>query len=189
MTPRFKTTLKTGLLALTLGLAGAAAWAAGPTNPLGLKTNILFILDSSGSMWAQIEGKAKVDTLPPDADMGLLTFGHRKKGDCKDIELVAPIGAKKPEEIKAIANALQPKGNTPLSAALMQAADAFKGVNGAKMIVLITDGGEECEADPCAVARKLALSGLVVRVNVIGFAPTDAEREQLQCIAKEGTGR
>jgi hypothetical protein len=188
------------VIALALAVLCAPLMAAVPGSPVKMKTNVLFIIDSSGSMWERIDGEPKViggrkilsdvlKDLPPDANLGLLTFGHRRKSDCSDIELVAPIGSKNADEIVKIANSLKPKGTTPLSASLLQAAEAFKGIDGAKMVVLITDGGEECQGDPCAVARQMALSGLVVRVNVVGFTLSDKEREQLQCVAKEGTGR
>jgi hypothetical protein len=57
------------------------------------------------------------------------------------------------------------------------------------MIVLITDGGEECKGDPCSVAKEIALNGMVVRVDVVGFDVPPKERKQLECVAKEGSGR
>ena len=165
-----------------------------------VQTNVLFVYDSSNSMWGHIDGRPKVElaketlndvitNLPPTAKLGLMAFGHRRKGDCSDIELISPIGTQNADQIKATVNKLQPIGITPLSAALSQAADAFKGINSAKMIVLITDGGEECQSNPCETAHKLAMSGLVVRVNVVGINVSTKDREELQCIAKEGTGR
>lgn len=170
------------------------------TAPMKIKMNVLFIYDSSGSMWGHQDGQPKVELgrevlntvmagLPPDANLGLIAYGHRQKNACSDIELLAPIGSKTPAELKELVGKLRPNGITPLSDALATAADAFKGVEGAKMIVLITDGAEECSGDPCEVTRKLALSGLVVRVNVVGFSLSAKESAQLQCIAREGTGR
>lgn len=165
-----------------------------------MDTNVLVILDSSGSMWGLIDGKSKAESsheilnkvlgdLPQDAKLGLLTFGHRHKGDCSDIELLSPIGSENSAAILKKVNNIKPKGITPLTDALLQAREAFKGTAGAKMIILITDGGEECKGDPCAATRQLALDGLVVRVNVVGFDLGEKERKQLECVAREGTGR
>jgi hypothetical protein len=165
-----------------------------------MKVNVLFILDSSGSMWAHLNGQPKMDSarrvltevltdLPENADLGLMAYGHRRRHDCKDIEVLAPIGTKNAEDIKAIAGALKPKGMTPLADSLTTAAAGLRAVRGAKMVVLITDGGEQCGGDPCAVTRAIAATGLVVRVNVVGFVVSDKERTELQCIAKEGSGR
>jgi Ca-activated chloride channel family protein len=57
----------------------------------------IIVLDASGSMWGQINGEAKIDiakrvvsdllsTLDPSLELGLVAYGHRRKGDCTDIE-------------------------------------------------------------------------------------------------------
>ncbi len=162
--------------------------------------HVMFVLDSSGSMWGQQDGRPKLEasreviesslsSMPPGAKAGLLAFGHRRKNDCSDVELLSPVGANDPQAIIGIATALKPKGISPIAAALQQAGDVLKPLNGGKMIFLISDGGEECGGDPCAVTRKLAEDGLIVRVNVVGFNMSDDARKELQCIAKEGAGR
>ena len=63
----------------------------------------VIILDASGSMWGQIDGRAKLEIaretlgtvlsgLPAESEIGLMAYGHRSKGDCGDIELVVPPG-------------------------------------------------------------------------------------------------
>ena len=58
---------------------------------------ILFILDASGSMWGKLDGKEKIviarevmeeliNGLPEGVHVGLEVYGHRRKGDCEDIE-------------------------------------------------------------------------------------------------------
>lgn len=172
--------------------------------PLGTAhaaTNVLFILDSSGSMWEQVNGVAKIviakralnDTLsalPSDTQLGLMTYGHRRKGDCNDIEMLSPIGTAKSAAIAAKVRALTPKGETPIAAALMQAADALKKYpTDHNHIVLITDGAEECRGDPCAAAKELAASGLDVHINVVGFNLGKKQRDAVECVAREGHGK
>jgi hypothetical protein len=168
--------------------------------PAPIRTNVLFILDSSSSMWGQVKEVTKVSSardilnntledLPLDAQLGLVSFGHRRKKDCADIELVSPLGQDDAATLYRKAAGLKPRGTTPLSAALIQARDVFKDVQGAKMIVLITDGGEECGGDPCATAHELGKGGLVLRVNVVGFDLPEKERQELECVAREGAGR
>lgn len=64
----------------------------------------MIVFDASGSMWGQIEGKAKitiakevlkniVSTWDTSIHMGLIVYGHRQKGDCNDIETIVPISA------------------------------------------------------------------------------------------------
>ena len=63
---------------------------------------IVFIYDASGSMWGQIQGKSKmniaagvlsttINRLPDNQKIGLVVYGHRKKGDCKDVEFVVSL--------------------------------------------------------------------------------------------------
>ena len=197
----FRLLLHTAAMALVLGTASYNATAQMPKPiPVKMKTNVLFIYDSSSSMWAQLDGKPKYESaqeildhvmkdLPQDAAMGLIAYGHRRKNDCSDLELLAPIGSQNAAGIKFMTGHMKPIGITPLSEALREGANILKNTQGAKMIVLITDGGEECKGDPCQIARQLAEEGMVVRVNTVGLSPTEKERQQLQCIAKEGAGR
>src|SRR5262245_7368392 len=74
---------------------------------------VLFVLDSSGSMNAKVEGKAKMvvakavmgnlfKSLPTDVSVGLETYGHTRKDDCNDIELLVPVGGDRATLIKAV---------------------------------------------------------------------------------------
>ena len=65
--------------------------------------NAIIVFDGSGSMWGQIAGKSKieiaretlsrvVDTLPKDLNLGLVAYGHNRKGDCRDIETLVNVG-------------------------------------------------------------------------------------------------
>jgi Ca-activated chloride channel family protein len=185
-------------LAFVASFSGAGVSAASPNvpppAPVATPTNVLFILDSSGSMWERVDGQPKVTTakkvlndllahLPPQTRVGLMTYGHRRKGDCQDIELLSAIGRETAGQIAKRVDALQPKGETPIAAALVKAADALKGVAGPKMVVLVTDGAEECHGDPCAAAKALAAVGADVHVNVVGFHLKPKEREAVECIA------
>jgi hypothetical protein len=64
---------------------------------------VILVLDASGSMWGQIGSKSKMDiakqvvgkvigTWKPEDELGLVAYGHRKKGACDDIETLIPPG-------------------------------------------------------------------------------------------------
>ena len=191
-----------GLLSVCCGLSASASARPAPVPGASAKPapNVLVILDSSGSMWERVDGEPKVTTakkvlndllrdLPAGTHVGLMTYGHRRKGDCGDIEILSPIGKESPAAIAKKVSGLQPKGETPIAAALLKARDAFQGVSGTKMVVLITDGAEECHGDPCAAIKELAAVGLDVHVNVVGFHLKQKEREAVECIAREGRGK
>ncbi len=159
----------------------------------------VLVLDASGSMWGQIGGEAKIaiarrvigdllDTLPADREIGLTLYGHRRKGDCADIELAVPAGPDTREAIRAAVNAVNPKGKTPLSAAVIDAARALRFEEEEATVILVSDGRETCDLDPCAVGRDLEAAGIGFTAHVVGFDVTDpADRAQLQCLA-ENTG-
>ena len=127
----------------------------------------IIVFDGSGSMWGQISQKSKIEiaretmstvlgTLPGELQLGLIAYGHNRKGDCKDIETLVelgPVANTGPQISKAI-NAINPKGKTPLSESVRQAAKKLRFTEDKATVILVTDGIETCEADPCAVAKQ-----------------------------------
>lgn len=159
-------------------------------------TDTMLILDASGSMWGQVDGQTKigaaraaVDTIlskwKPGDRLGLIAYGHRSKGDCRDIEVLAPVGAFDAERIRGAVKGLNPKGKTPIADALRLAASTLKSTENKATVVLVSDGIETCVADPCAVAAELKKSGIGFTAHVVGFDVADpAAKAQLQCIAR-----
>jgi len=162
------------------------------------QSRMLIVLDGSNSMWGHIDGTAKIEVakdvlgtllsdLPAETEVGLMAYGHRTEGDCADVQLLVPVAAGNRDLLRSAVGAIQPKGKTPIAASLSQSREAFSGSGG--NVVLISDGVETCEGDPCAVAGELAAAGLNVRIHVVGFDVGDEERRQLECIATAGKGR
>ncbi|MBO9409644.1 VWA domain-containing protein [Shimia sp. R9_1] len=169
--------------------------------PLFAQEKTMLVLDASGSMWGQIEGTAKItiaqgtiDTLLSDLDtgrnLGLMAYGHRRKGDCADIEVLAETGPDTVGDIAAQVARISPKGKTPMAAAIAQAATSMRHVEDKATVILISDGIETCAPDVCAVASALAESGVDFTAHVIGFDIKDPEADaQLACIAAETGGQ
>ena len=160
----------------------------------------IIILDASGSMWAQIDGKSRIEIardslkqvlagVPADLELGFMAYGHRTKGDCKDIEMLVPPAPGTAAQISAAADALNPKGKTPLTAAVEQAADALKYTENKATVILITDGIETCAADPCALATDLEKKGVDFTVNVVGFGLSQSEGAAVKCLADNTGGK
>ncbi|MER9725070.1 MULTISPECIES: VWA domain-containing protein [unclassified Mesorhizobium] len=168
---------------------------------LGFAANkVIIILDASGSMWAQIDGKPKLEiareslrtvlqSVPGDDEIGLMAYGHREKGSCDDIELIVPPQAGSASAISAAADSLKFLGKTPLTAAVKQAAEALKYTEDKATVVLITDGLETCEGDPCALGKELEASGVDFTVDVVGFGLTADEGKQIACLADNTGGK
>jgi Ca-activated chloride channel family protein len=161
----------------------------------------IFILDASGSMWGRLpDRKAKiiaarevmadlVGKLPHSVSAGLIAYGHRKKGDCGDIEIVQKVQSGGGAAIAAQLDRLVPRGKTPISDALKLAGEKLTGIEDPTTIVLISDGIETCNGDPCAVAEALTKASSKLNIHVVGYAVDAKARAQLQCVAEKGRGR
>ncbi|WP_101069177.1 vWA domain-containing protein [Roseovarius salinarum] len=176
--------------------AGAVPGMEAGDTPAERRGALFVILDGSGSMWGQIEGTAKIETarsalkglvsdLPANTRLGLMAYGHRREGDCTDVELVQPPGPVDPSRLGTMIDAITPRGRTPIAGALVAAGDV---VEPGTDVLLVSDGLEVCGGDPCAVARDLAGRGIRTRVHVVGFDLSAEEKAALQCVADNGGG-
>lgn len=163
--------------------------------------NMLLVLDASGSMLGKIEGRTKVDIARatvasvvrgwnPGNQLGLVAYGHRRKGDCADIETLIPVGPLDPDAYLKTVNGLGALGMTPLSAAVRQAAQALDWSEHKATVILVSDGEETCNLDPCAIGAELEKSGVDFTAHVIGFDVGNAAHQaQLRCLAQATGGR
>ena len=119
--------------------------------------------------------------------MGFVAYGHRRKGDCADIETLADVGASRDKVIDTLRE-LSPRGMTPLSKSIEHAANELNYKKNAATVILVSDGLETCDVDPCALAKTLEQNGLDLTVHVVGFDVTQEERKGLACIAEETGG-
>ena len=195
---RYKNGVLPVVLCLVLILAACCSPAlAGPKaeDP----ASVIFVLDASGSMWGRMDGKAKItiakevmadliDNIPAGFETGLIVYGHRRKGDCNDIEMVLPLGPHNPSAMKSKVRAIQPKGKTPLSAAVKQAAQALRYTERRATVILVSDGLETCNIDPCQLAAELARTGVDFSVHVVGFGLSKGDQERLRCLADQTGG-
>ncbi len=171
-----------------------------PMSSAGASTNVVYILDGSNSMWGQIDGVPKITTAkavmgdllknsPSGVNIGLLAYGHRSEGKCDDIEVLKALGPKDGEAMTGLVNSISPKGKTPIGASLQKAGELLAEVDAYNNIVLVSDGVETCNADPCAVSASIADKGIHTKVHVVGFDIGKEERAELQCIADKGHGK
>ncbi|MEI9410529.1 vWA domain-containing protein [Mesorhizobium salmacidum] len=179
----------------------AAAILLLSTTTFGFAANkIIIILDASGSMWAQIDGKPKLEiareslrtvlqSVPAADEIGFMAYGHREKGSCDDIQLIVPPQAGSASAISAAADSMKFLGKTPLTAAVKQAAEALRYTEDKATVVLITDGLETCGGDPCALGKELEASGVDFTADVVGFGLTADEGKQIACLADNTGGK
>ena len=171
---------------------------AGETYAKDEKSKAILILDASGSMWGRIEDKPKIDIARevireilgdwnPSVELGLMVYGHREKGNCDDIETLMDVGPVDAAKIIHMIDGLSPKGKTPLSRSVQQAAEQLQYTEEKATVILVSDGIETCHMDPCGVAKELEEKGIDFTTHVIGFDIEEGELDQLRCLA-ENTG-
>ncbi len=167
---------------------------------------ILFILDFSESMTEELQGKRKIDlmlntmvqilpTINKKAWVGLRVYGHKigftQYDSCKASTLLVPITPASTAQINTKLIKATPRGMTPITYSLKRAvADDFAGFSGQKHIILLTDGGENCDESPCTWVMELIKTRKDVKIDVIAFNISNKDDlDQLQCTALVTTGK
>lgn len=162
-------------------------------------TRIEFLFDASQSMYAKWQSGTKMDVAKklmteltdslkdvPDLEMALRVFGHLKKfppQDCDDTQLEVAFEKDNFQKLKAKIKSLVPKGTTPIARSLQACANDFPLSDTARnIIILITDGIEECDGDPCAVSLALQKKGIVLKPFIIGLGLTDEMKKTFDCV-------
>ncbi len=169
----------------------------GQLNPT---TRILFILDASNSMnssWgSQTRIQAAREVLNqelealrnvPNTEIALRIYGHQTpfnnlEQDCNDTKLEVPFGINNLEQIKLKIKTVEAKGATPIARSLEAAAGDFPDTLARNIIILITDGLESCDNDPCIIAKKLKTKGVKVTPFVIGLGMDMSYLDKFSCI-------
>ncbi len=149
-------------------------------------TRILFIFDASNSMWGDWQSDKKIhianrllskmiDSLEnyPGVELALRVYGHQKDFrlyDCNDTKLEVPFAPNNFERIKQKLKSISPKGTTPIGQSLLAAQHDFPSTENVRnVIILITDGIEECQSDPCEISQTLQRNGIILKPYVIGL--------------------
>lgn len=157
---------------------------------------LVIVLDASNSMWGQVDSTHKVllarsglETLlaqqPADAAIGLVTYGNHHKSDCNDVSVVAKPGERDTPTLLQTINGIAPYGRSPISAALEQATRLLDGTGN---ILLVSDGPESCQANPCVTAAHLRAAHPDLRIHVLSFEDKQ-DSNSLRCVAEEGAGQ
>jgi len=164
-------------------------------------TRILFVLDGSQSMLAEWDSGTKmrvaqrllsemVDSLKDidNVEMALRVYGHQSPvppQDCDDTKLEVPFGGNNVSKIKNRLNNIRAKGTTPIAYSLEQSGNDFpKKSDSRNIIILITDGIESCDGDPCAVSENLQKKGIVLKPFVIGIGLDRRFTETFECVGR-----
>lgn len=170
-----------------------------PANAAPGADNLVVILDGSGSMWGQLEGKAKIQiardvlsdiilALPLNLHVGLVAYGHRSKNDCSDVQVMVPLGPLNKQKMIRTLKSINPKGKTPIALSVEQTVKKAGSAEGETAILLVSDGKETCDRNPCQLVKQLKNTGHRFTLHVVGFEVSAEAGSQLSCMAEVGGG-
>jgi Ca-activated chloride channel family protein len=161
-------------------------------------TRILFVFDASKSMITKHQGIMRmdgaktlfykfIDSLSKDKSLqfALRMYGHTIKyppGNCKDSKLIVPFSPNNITLIKQKVSEAKPTGITPIEHSLTESANDFKDNKTNNIVIIITDGIEECGGDPCKARQKLMEKGIIFKPFIIGIGLSPEQIKTFECV-------
>ncbi|WGZ90241.1 MAG: VWA domain-containing protein [Candidatus Thiocaldithrix dubininis] len=150
---------------------------------------LVIVLDASNSMWGQVNGKTKIEIARTELNKLLakpelssqaqvMVYGSQSKSSCTDIKRLDESADS--EALSKAINQIRPLGRSPIGAALKQAASNIQGQGS---IVLISDGTESCDQDPCVITKELKQQQPGLKIYAVSLQ-TEKQNQTLTCIAE-----
>jgi hypothetical protein len=182
-------------------------------NQAGTEVNVELLLDSSGSMADETNtGEPRIDAakrvlndvidaIPadrPEVNVGFRVFGHKgnntqagKEESCQSSDLTVPIDGVNKDALHAQVEDYAPVGWTPIGLSLQRANEDFPVASDTveNAIILVTDGLETCDTDPCEIATSLKQGDKKVTIYVVGLGLDEEELRITSCIAENSGGQ
>ncbi len=185
---------------ILLLLLPAVSTNAQPQKSSGIaadKTRLLIILDCSNSMWDRWQSDAKIKVTQTvllkfldsvanqnNIEVALRVFGHLNK-NAYGTRLEVPFEAGNNYKIQSKVKTLVPNGACTVTSALMGSLNDFPASDAVRNIILIiTDGMDDCDGNICDVARQVQMSGVVVQTFILGIGNKKDFQHSLDCAGK-----
>ncbi len=163
-------------------------------------TRIEFLFDASQSMYGRWQSGAKIDIARSlmnkvldslryidNIELALRVYGHQKQyppQDCDDSRLEVPFSKGNISSIQQVLKNLVPKGTTPIAKSLELCGNDFPQSPSRNIIILVTDGIEECGGDPCAISQALQKKGIFLKPFVIGMGIDESWKKTFECVGR-----
>jgi Ca-activated chloride channel homolog len=155
-------------------------------SPENKTTRILFLLDASGSMLVKWEGEYRIETAKrlladlvndlreeKNLELALRAYGHqypKEEQNCGDTRLEVPFSPGNHQKIIDRLKKIKPKGTTPLAESLKRSTNDFPhDPKSRNIIIIITDGLESCDGDPCEISLALQKKNIFLKPFIIGI--------------------
>ncbi|MEO6884137.1 MAG: VWA domain-containing protein [Bacteroidia bacterium] len=163
-------------------------------------TRVLFMFDASFSMFGTWKTGIKIDIAKrllsqfldslqgrDHLQIALRVYGAQYAlepvRNCHDTKLMVPFGGDNIPAIKKAIDNIEPKGTTPIAYSLEQCGNDFPPRDNCRnIVILITDGIEECDGDPCAVSLALQKKGIILKPFIIGIGANEDFGKAFDCV-------
>ena len=170
----------------------------------GDKTRVLIILDCSHSMWDRWQSDAKIKVTQQvllkfmdsvanqqGIEVALRVFGHLNKNSY-GTRLEVPFEKGNNYKIQIKIKTLVPNGACTAATALSSSLNDFPPLSGdskedvqpRNIILIITDGMDDCDGNICDVARQVQMSGVIVQTFILGIGNKQDFQHSLDCAGK-----
>lgn len=161
---------------------------------------VLFVLDGSGSMKQNWGEKTKfesakdllvkiidsVEKKNPNVEFAVRVFGYqnpRELKNCKDSKLLIPFGKNNAAKIQSALSNIRPQGMSPVAYSIQLGAKDFPDdVKSLNSLILITDGEENCEGDPCEASKELVAKRITLKPFIVGLGVDPAAYQKFNCV-------
>ncbi|MES2621650.1 MAG: VWA domain-containing protein [Bacteroidota bacterium] len=161
---------------------------------------ILFVLDGSGSMKQKWNDRTKfenakdlltkiidsVEQKNPNVEFAVRVFGYqfsREQKNCKDSKLLIPFAKNNAAKINSVLKSISPQGMSPVAYSIQLGAKDFpEDVKSLNSIILITDGEENCEGDPCSISQALIAKRITLKPFIVGLNVDSAKHDKFRCM-------
>jgi Ca-activated chloride channel homolog len=172
--------------------------------PASQKTPAMMIVfDGSGSMWGRLASDNAVKLLigrdavrkawpklASNVRVGLASFGHTKKGDCGDTEVILDPATGDAARLMLPLDKLNPKGKGPLVEAIKEAAGEFAAEQDSNQtMLLIHDDADNCQQDACEAATDIKRDHPNLIIHVLGLGLSKADSQRMACVPRITGGK
>ena len=161
----------------------------------------IIVFDGSASMWGSPTGEKKsklllareafragLDKAPAGLRLGLISFGHRRSGDCGDVEVQVKPATGSVARINGILETYNPRGRGPITQALRAAAKELGPASAPASVILVHDDLDNCQADPCTALADLQMAHPTVVVHVVSLAMKREDAQRMMCLTRPTGG-
>lgn len=161
------------------------------------RTRVLLILDCSQSMWDKWQSDAKIKVTQkvllrlldsignlPDMEVALRVYGHLNK-ESYSTTLEVPFAPQNIYRLQSKIKTLVPQGECAAASALNNSLNDFpRDGNARNIILIITDGLDDCTGSICDVAQQVQRSGTVVQTFIVGIGNHDDFKHEPDCVGQ-----